>query len=95
MWVINGTTPDTPDTPDRRTPARLGAQDNQYAAGYPQIRLAALVACGTRDYAAVGDVASCEQVAPPGHPIRQLAQESLGSLKRARLRRASRISGAS
>ena len=37
----------------RRTPrahrARLGKQDNQYAtAGYPQIRLVALVACGTR-----------------------------------------------
>jgi hypothetical protein len=38
---------DVPDTSGHR--ARLGRQDNQYsAAGYPQIRLAALVACGTR-----------------------------------------------
>ena len=34
-------------TPGHR--ARLGKQNNQYAtAGYPQIRLVALVACGTR-----------------------------------------------
>ena len=36
-----------PDTPGHR--AALGKQDNQYGtAGYPQIRLVALVACGTR-----------------------------------------------
>ena len=47
MCAIDGTTLDVPDTPGHR--ARLGKQDNQYAtAGYPQIRLVALVACGTR-----------------------------------------------
>jgi hypothetical protein len=47
VCAIDGTTLDVPDTPGHR--ARLGKQDNQYAtAGYPQIRLAALVACGTR-----------------------------------------------
>jgi hypothetical protein len=45
--AIDGTTLDVPDTPAHR--AGLGKRDNQYAtAGYPQIRLAALVACGTR-----------------------------------------------
>ena len=47
VCAIDGTTLDVPDTPAHR--ARLGKQDNQYAtAGYPQIRLVALVACGTR-----------------------------------------------
>src|SRR5262249_10896389 len=47
VCAIDDTTLDVPDTPGHR--ARLGKQDNQYAtAGYPQIRLAALVACGTR-----------------------------------------------
>ncbi len=44
VCAINGTVLDVPDTPGHR--ARLG---NQYSiAGYPQIRLVALVACGTR-----------------------------------------------
>ncbi len=47
VCAIDGTTLDVPDTRGHR--ARLGKQDNQYAtAGYPQIRLVALVACGTR-----------------------------------------------
>jgi Insertion element 4 transposase N-terminal/Transposase DDE domain len=47
VCAIDGTVLDVPDTPGHR--ARLGKQDNQYAsAGYPQMRLAALVACGTR-----------------------------------------------
>ena len=48
MCAIDGTTLDVPDTPGHR--ARLGRGSNQYtaAAGYPQIRLVALVACGTR-----------------------------------------------
>jgi Insertion element 4 transposase N-terminal/Transposase DDE domain len=47
VCAIDGTTLDVPDTPGHR--ARLGKQDNQYAtAGYPQVRLVALVACGTR-----------------------------------------------
>ena len=47
VCAIDGTALDVPDTPAHR--ARLGKQDNQYAtAGYPQIRLVALVACGTR-----------------------------------------------
>jgi Insertion element 4 transposase N-terminal/Transposase DDE domain len=47
VCAIDGTALDVPDTPGHR--ARLGKQDNQYAtAGYPQIRLVALVACGTR-----------------------------------------------
>src|SRR5215471_8951439 len=47
VCAIDGTTLDVPDTPGHR--ARLGKRDNQYAtAGYPQIRLVALVACGTR-----------------------------------------------
>jgi hypothetical protein len=47
VCAVDGTTLDVPDTPGHR--ARLGKQDNQYAAaGYPQIRLVALVACGTR-----------------------------------------------
>jgi hypothetical protein len=47
VCAIDGTTLDVPDTPAHRV--RLGKQDNQYAtAGYPQIRLVALVACGTR-----------------------------------------------
>ena len=47
VCAIDGTTLDVPDTPGHR--ARLGKHDNQYAtAGYPQIRLVALVACGTR-----------------------------------------------
>jgi hypothetical protein len=47
VCAIDGTTLDVPDTPGRR--ARLAKQGNQYAtAGYPQIRLVALVACGTR-----------------------------------------------
>lgn len=47
VCAIDGTTLDVPDTPGHR--ARLGKQDNQYTtAGYPQIRLVALVACGTR-----------------------------------------------
>jgi Insertion element 4 transposase N-terminal/Transposase DDE domain len=47
VCAIDGTTLDVPDTPGHR--ARLGKQDNQYAtAGYPQLRLVALVACGTR-----------------------------------------------
>ena len=47
VCAIDGTTLDVPDTAGHR--ARLGKQDNQYAtAGYPQLRLVALVACGTR-----------------------------------------------
>jgi hypothetical protein len=47
VCAIDGTVLDVPDTPGHR--ARLGKQDNQYSiAGYPQIRLVALVACGTR-----------------------------------------------
>jgi hypothetical protein len=47
VCAIDGTTLDVPDTCGHR--ARLGKQDNQYAtAGYPQIRVVALVACGTR-----------------------------------------------
>lgn len=49
VWVINGTTPDmrdTPDTPGHRAPA--GRAGQPVRRGYPQIRLAALVACGTR-----------------------------------------------
>jgi Insertion element 4 transposase N-terminal/Transposase DDE domain len=47
VCAIDGTTLDVPDTAGHR--ARLGKHDNQYAtAGYPQIRLVALVACGTR-----------------------------------------------
>src|SRR5438067_1777088 len=48
--------------------ARLGKQDNQYAtAGYPQIRLVALVACGTRAIidAVFGPTAGGEQVYLP------------------------------
>ncbi|MGW1087363.1 IS4 family transposase [Streptomyces sp. NPDC002596] len=45
--AIDGTYLDVPDSPLHRT--RLGKGTNQYAAsGYPQICLAALVACGTR-----------------------------------------------
>ena len=47
VCAIDGTVLDVPDAPGHR--ARLGKQDNQYStAGYPQIRLVALVACGTR-----------------------------------------------
>jgi Insertion element 4 transposase N-terminal/Transposase DDE domain len=48
VCAIDGTTLDVPDTPGHR--ARLGKGSNQYTAacGYPQIRLVALVACGTR-----------------------------------------------
>jgi hypothetical protein len=48
VCAIDGTTLDVPDTPGHR--ARLGKGSNQYtaASGYPQVRLAALVACGTR-----------------------------------------------
>jgi hypothetical protein len=47
VCAIDGTVLDVADTPGHR--ARLGKQDNQYSiAGYPQIRLVALVACGTR-----------------------------------------------
>jgi Insertion element 4 transposase N-terminal/Transposase DDE domain len=48
VCAIDGTTLDVPDTPGHR--ARLGKGSNQYtaAAGYPQLRLVALVACGTR-----------------------------------------------
>jgi hypothetical protein len=47
VCAIDGTTLDVPDTPGHQV--CLGKQDNQYAiAGYPQIRLVALVACGTR-----------------------------------------------
>jgi hypothetical protein len=46
--AIDGTSLDVPDDPATR--ARLGNGSHQYtaAAGYPQILLAALVACGTR-----------------------------------------------
>jgi len=46
--AIDGTCLDVPDAPPAR--ARLGKGSNQYtaASGYPQIRLVALVACGTR-----------------------------------------------
>ncbi|MEU4644643.1 IS4 family transposase [Micromonospora sp. NPDC023814] len=46
--AIDGTHLDVPDNPATR--ARLGKGSNQYteASGYPQIRLVALVACGTR-----------------------------------------------
>jgi hypothetical protein len=47
VCAIDGATLDVSGTCGHR--ARLGRQDNQYAtAGYPQIRLVALVACGTR-----------------------------------------------
>jgi hypothetical protein len=48
VCAIDGTTLDVPDAPGHR--ARLGKGSNQYtaASGYPQIRLVALVACGTR-----------------------------------------------
>jgi hypothetical protein len=48
VCAIDGTTLDVPDTPGHR--AHLGKGSNQYTAacGYPQIRLVALVACGTR-----------------------------------------------
>ena len=48
MVAIDGTSLDVPDHPATRT--RLGKGSNQYtaASGYPQIRLVALVACGTR-----------------------------------------------
>jgi hypothetical protein len=47
VCAIDGTCLDVPDSPLHR--ARLGKSGNQYAtAGYPQIRLAVLVACGTR-----------------------------------------------
>jgi hypothetical protein len=48
VCAIDGTTLDVPDDPATR--ARLGKGSNQYTAacGYPQIRLVALVACGTR-----------------------------------------------
>jgi hypothetical protein len=48
VCAIDGTCLDVPDDPATR--ARLGKGSNQYtaASGYPQIRLAALVACGTR-----------------------------------------------
>jgi Insertion element 4 transposase N-terminal len=46
--AIDGTCLDVPDSPAAR--AKLGKGSNQYtaASGYPQIRLVALVACGTR-----------------------------------------------
>jgi hypothetical protein len=47
VCAIDGTCLDVPDSPRCRT--RYGKGTNQYAtAGYPQIRLTALVACGTR-----------------------------------------------
>jgi hypothetical protein len=48
VCAIDGTTLDVPDTPSHR--AGLGKGSNQYtaASGYPQIRLVALVACGTQ-----------------------------------------------
>ncbi|MGW2697789.1 transposase domain-containing protein [Streptomyces sp. NPDC001296] len=47
VCAIDGTCLDVPDNP--RTRHRLGKTTNQYAtAGYPQICLTALVACGTR-----------------------------------------------
>jgi Insertion element 4 transposase N-terminal/Transposase DDE domain len=48
VCAIDGTTLDVPDTPGHR--ASLGKGPNQYiaASGYPQVRLVALVACGTR-----------------------------------------------
>jgi hypothetical protein len=53
VCAIDGTCLDVPDNP--RTRHRLGKTTNQYAtAGYPQICLTALVACGTR---AIIDVA--------------------------------------
>ncbi|XVQ16343.1 hypothetical protein ACQP1W_17495 [Spirillospora sp. CA-255316] len=45
MCAIDRTTLEVPDTPAHR--ARLGRNDNQYAAAYPHIRLVPLVACGT------------------------------------------------
>ncbi|MFG2005199.1 IS4 family transposase [Spirillospora sp. NPDC048911] len=47
VCAIDGTSLDVPDSPSHR--ARLGKRGNQYTtAGYPQIRLVVLVACGTR-----------------------------------------------
>ena len=47
VCAIDGTCLDVPDSPSCRARYRKGT--NQYAtAGYPQIRLTALVACGTR-----------------------------------------------
>jgi hypothetical protein len=66
VCAIDGTTLDVPDTPGHR--ARLGKQDNQYApAGYPQIRLVALVAGGTRAIidAVFGPTASGESADVP------------------------------
>jgi len=63
VCAIDGTTLDVPDTPGHQ--ARLGKRDNHYAtAGYPQIRLVALVACGTRAIidAVFGPAASGEPV---------------------------------
>lgn len=65
--AIDGTMPGVPDTPGHRP--RLGRQDNQYAtAGYPQIRLVALVACGTRAIidAVFGPAADGNPSTPPG-----------------------------
>ncbi|MFG2876017.1 hypothetical protein ACGFYU_13595 [Streptomyces sp. NPDC048337] len=44
--AINGAYLDVPDDPAVRQ--ALGKGSNQYTAGYPQICLTALVACGTR-----------------------------------------------
>jgi hypothetical protein len=47
VCAIDGTCLDVPDSPPHR--ARGGKRDNQYTtAGYPQLRLVVLVACGTR-----------------------------------------------
>jgi hypothetical protein len=61
--AIDGTYLDVPDSPQHR--AFLGQGSNQYAtAGYPQICLSALVACGTRAVldAAFGPRSSGESV---------------------------------
>jgi hypothetical protein len=67
VCAIDGTTLDVPDTPGHR--AALGKQGNQYGtAGYPQIRLVALVACGTRAIidAVFGPTAGAEKTYLPG-----------------------------
>jgi Insertion element 4 transposase N-terminal/Transposase DDE domain len=76
--AVDGTCLDVPDDPATRT--RLGKGSNQYtaAAGYPQIRLVALVACGTRAIidAVFGPAASGE----PGYLTRLLRSLHAGMI---------------
>ncbi len=73
VCAIDGTCLDVPDSPLHR--ARLGKNCNQYAtAGYPQVRLVALVACGTR--AIIDAVFGTAAVGEPAHSL-----SLLGSLR--------------